>query len=315
MISASNNSRTKRASVSPVRSIREAGAPAQRTVSILIHLEGTRIVTMSGNVAAAGSVDASRRTKSSGLPRISEPPIRVLAAELVEDFGNDQPGTAMSMATSPHSLCLEADAPRSAQRRVVGTRPFHPLPGHSSITLYTPLYLTGNGLDEGHRRASCVGIAYSWALVIRALPGSRDHHEGPPVRFRILRGLRMLSRRTYSRATMPTAGTPSACIERRQTNKSKTSEPVRRISRREGGGRPAVERLAAWHHRLLSAQEAELRQDPWIRAGCRRSRLPEQHPRIRPGIQVPHRSGRAGARSRSRPPWGRVSYDLGGMAG
>jgi transketolase len=73
--------------------------------------------------------------------------VRVLAADAVEKVGNGHPGTAMSLAPAAYLLFQRwlqhdpADAQWLARDRFVLSA------GHSSLTLYLQLYLSGYGLD------------------------------------------------------------------------------------------------------------------------------------------------------------------------
>jgi transketolase len=72
---------------------------------------------------------------------------RVLAADAVQKVGNGHPGTAMSLAPAAYTLFQKvmrhdpADAGWFARDRFVLSA------GHSSLTLYTQLYLAGFGLE------------------------------------------------------------------------------------------------------------------------------------------------------------------------
>ncbi len=71
---------------------------------------------------------------------------------------------------------------------------------------------------------------------------------------------------------------------------------ARRPAGRQGRNVQAVDHVAADHHRLPGAEEAEHRQDPRLRAGLRGSRGPEGGPGLRPGEVLRGRRGRPGPR-------------------
>ena len=73
--------------------------------------------------------------------------IRVLAADAVEKVGNGHPGTAMSLAPAAYLLFqkLMRHDPRDPQW--LGRDRFVLSPGHTSLTLYIQLFLSGYGLE------------------------------------------------------------------------------------------------------------------------------------------------------------------------
>ncbi|HCN21448.1 MAG TPA: transketolase, partial [Arthrobacter bacterium] len=72
---------------------------------------------------------------------------RVLAADAVEKVGNGHPGTAMSLAPAAYLLFqkLMRHDPRNPDW--LGRDRFILSPGHSSLTLYIQLFLSGYGLE------------------------------------------------------------------------------------------------------------------------------------------------------------------------
>jgi transketolase len=73
--------------------------------------------------------------------------IRVLAADAVEKVGNGHPGTAMSLAPAAYLLFqkLMRHDPRNPDW--LGRDRFILSPGHTSLTLYIQLFLSGYGLE------------------------------------------------------------------------------------------------------------------------------------------------------------------------
>ncbi|GGH91957.1 transketolase [Arthrobacter liuii] len=73
--------------------------------------------------------------------------VRVLAADAVEKVGNGHPGTAMSLAPAAYLLFqkLMRHDPRDPQW--LGRDRFVLSPGHTSLTLYIQLFLSGYGLE------------------------------------------------------------------------------------------------------------------------------------------------------------------------
>ncbi|MEU1225948.1 transketolase [Streptomyces sp. NPDC005828] len=72
---------------------------------------------------------------------------RVLAADAVQKVGNGHPGTAMSLAPAAYTLFQKVMRHDPADPEWVGRDRFVLSAGHSSLTLYTQLYLGGFGLE------------------------------------------------------------------------------------------------------------------------------------------------------------------------
>jgi len=72
--------------------------------------------------------------------------IRVLAMDAVQKVGNGHPGTAMSLAPAATLLFQKHLRHDPADPKWVGRDRFVLSPGHSSLTLYIQLYLSGYGL-------------------------------------------------------------------------------------------------------------------------------------------------------------------------
>ncbi|GGQ25157.1 transketolase [Streptomyces roseolilacinus] len=72
---------------------------------------------------------------------------RVLAADAVQKVGNGHPGTAMSLAPAAYTLFQKVMRHDPADPDWAGRDRFVLSAGHSSLTLYTQLYLAGFGLE------------------------------------------------------------------------------------------------------------------------------------------------------------------------
>ncbi|MFI0899893.1 transketolase [Streptomyces sp. NPDC020983] len=72
---------------------------------------------------------------------------RVLAADAVQKVGNGHPGTAMSLAPAAYLLFQKVMRHDPADADWTGRDRFVLSAGHSSLTLYTQLYLAGYGLE------------------------------------------------------------------------------------------------------------------------------------------------------------------------
>jgi transketolase len=72
---------------------------------------------------------------------------RVLAADAVQKVGNGHPGTAMSLAPVAYLLFQKLMRHDPADAQWTGRDRFVLSPGHTSLTLYTQLFLAGYGLE------------------------------------------------------------------------------------------------------------------------------------------------------------------------
>ncbi|MCJ8505587.1 transketolase [Kocuria flava] len=73
--------------------------------------------------------------------------VRVLAADAVEKVGNGHPGTAMSLAPAAYLLFQKVMVHDPADDRWTGRDRFILSPGHTSLTLYLQLFLSGYGME------------------------------------------------------------------------------------------------------------------------------------------------------------------------
>lgn len=73
--------------------------------------------------------------------------IRVLAAEAVQKVGNGHPGTAMSLAPTAYALYQRIMRHDPSDPKWIGRDRFVLSAGHSSLTLYLQLFLSGYGLE------------------------------------------------------------------------------------------------------------------------------------------------------------------------
>ncbi|HEV7359767.1 MAG TPA: transketolase, partial [Mycobacterium sp.] len=73
--------------------------------------------------------------------------VRVLAADAVQKVGNGHPGTAMSLAPLAYTLFQRAMTHDPSDPHWLGRDRFVLSCGHSSLTLYLQLFLSGYGLE------------------------------------------------------------------------------------------------------------------------------------------------------------------------
>ncbi|WP_030784547.1 transketolase [Streptomyces sp. NRRL S-920] len=82
-----------------------------------------------------------------GLDRRAVDTARLLAADAVQKVGNGHPGTAMSLAPAAYTLFQKVMRHDPADPEWTGRDRFVLSPGHTSLTLYTQLFLAGYELD------------------------------------------------------------------------------------------------------------------------------------------------------------------------
>jgi len=103
--------------------------------------------------------DLARRTAAAyppdwtDLDRRAVDTIRVLAAEAVQNVGNGHPGTAMSLAPAAYALFQRVMRHDPADPNWLGRDRFVLSAGHSSLTLYLQLFLSGYGLELSDLKA------------------------------------------------------------------------------------------------------------------------------------------------------------------
>ncbi|MEE1941611.1 transketolase [Streptomyces sp. TRM 70361] len=73
--------------------------------------------------------------------------VRVLAMDAVQKVGNGHPGTAMSLAPAAYLLFQKLMRHDPSEPQWTGRDRFVLSPGHTSLTLYIQLYLSGYGLE------------------------------------------------------------------------------------------------------------------------------------------------------------------------
>jgi transketolase len=88
-----------------------------------------------------------------GLDRRAVDTVRVLAMDAVQRAGNGHPGTAMSLAPAAYLLFQQVMRHDPSEPDWPGRDRFVLSAGHSSLTLYSQLYLSGYGLELADLRA------------------------------------------------------------------------------------------------------------------------------------------------------------------
>ena len=103
--------------------------------------------------------------------------VRVLAMDAVEKAGNGHPGTAMSLAPAAYLLFQRYLRHDPTDPHWPGRDRFVLSCGHSSLTLYIQLYLSGYGLElDDLKQLRTVGLADPGPPRARAHRRRRDHH-------------------------------------------------------------------------------------------------------------------------------------------
>ncbi|GGZ38905.1 transketolase [Streptomyces poonensis] len=93
------------------------------------------------------STHTSDRLEWTDLDRRAVDTARVLAADAVQKVGNGHPGTAMSLAPAAYTLFQKVMRHDPADPEWTGRDRFVLSPGHTSLTLYTQLFLAGYELE------------------------------------------------------------------------------------------------------------------------------------------------------------------------
>ncbi|MEV0699958.1 transketolase [Saccharopolyspora sp. NPDC050389] len=103
---------------------------------------------------ASGEPDDLARLTTAHLPddwteldRRAVDTVRVLAADAVENCGSGHPGTAMSLAPAAYALFQRVMRHDPSDPEWIGRDRFVLSAGHSSLTLYLELFLSGYGLE------------------------------------------------------------------------------------------------------------------------------------------------------------------------
>jgi transketolase len=99
--------------------------------------------------------------------------VRVLAADAVQKVGNGHPGTAMSLAPTAYALFQRVMRHDPKDADWIGRDRFVLSAGHSSLTLYIQLYLSGYGLELDDLKA-----LRTWGS---NTPGHPEHRHTPGV--------------------------------------------------------------------------------------------------------------------------------------
>ncbi|MEV5798042.1 transketolase [Streptomyces collinus] len=96
------------------------------------------------------STQTSDRFEWTDLDRRAVDTARLLAADAVQKVGNGHPGTAMSLAPAAYTIFQKVMRHDPADPEWAGRDRFVLSPGHTSLTLYTQLFLSGYelGLDD-----------------------------------------------------------------------------------------------------------------------------------------------------------------------
>ncbi|MCO1658817.1 transketolase [Pseudonocardia sp. S2-4] len=131
-----------------------------------------------GNVAVADT-DIETLTRAqvpadwTDLDRRAVDTVRVLAADAVQKVGNGHPGTAMSLAPLAYTLFQRVMRHDPSDPDWVGRDRFVLSAGHSSLTLYLQLFLSGYGLELADIQA-----LRTWGS---KTPGHPEHRHTPGV--------------------------------------------------------------------------------------------------------------------------------------
>ena len=220
--------------------------------------------------------------------------VRVLAADAVQKVGNGHPGTAMSLAPLAYTLFQRVMRHDPSDPDWIGRDRFVLSAGHSSLTLYIQLYLSGYGLElddlealrtwgsqtPGHpEHRHTRGVEITTGPLGQGLASAVGHGHGGPPRARPVRPGRRARR-----------------------------EPVRpphlrhRLRRRHRGGRH-LRGLLAGRHPAAGQPHRHLRRQQDLHRGRHHDRAVRGHRQALRGLRLA-RAGRRGRRERHRHPGG-----------
>ncbi|WP_031185840.1 transketolase [Streptomyces sp. NRRL F-5635] len=93
--------------------------------------------------ASKQTVDSADRFEWTELDRRAVDTARILAADAVQKVGNGHPGTAMALAPAAYTIFQKVMRHDPADPEWTGRDCFVLSPGHTSLTLYTQLFLAG----------------------------------------------------------------------------------------------------------------------------------------------------------------------------
>ncbi|KOX28114.1 transketolase [Streptomyces sp. NRRL F-4707] len=93
--------------------------------------------------ASKQTVDSADRFEWTELDRRAVDTARILAADAVQKVGNGHPGTAMALAPAAYTIFQKMMRHDPADPEWTGRDRFVLSPGHTSLTLYTQLFLAG----------------------------------------------------------------------------------------------------------------------------------------------------------------------------
>ncbi|MGW8744227.1 transketolase [Streptomyces sp. NPDC055794] len=99
------------------------------------------------------TADSADRFVWTELDRRAVDTARVLAADAVQKVGNGHPGTAMALAPAAYTIFQKVMRHDPADPEWTGRDRFVLSPGHTSLTLYTQLYLAGYEVELDDLRA------------------------------------------------------------------------------------------------------------------------------------------------------------------
>ncbi|MFE5757347.1 transketolase [Streptomyces massasporeus] len=99
------------------------------------------------------STQTADRFEWTELDRRAVDTARLLAADAVQRVGNGHPGTAMSLAPAAYTIFQKVMRHDPADPEWTGRDRFVLSPGHTSLTLYTQLYLAGYELERDDLKA------------------------------------------------------------------------------------------------------------------------------------------------------------------
>ena len=220
---------------------------------------------------------------------------RVLAMDAVQKVGNGHPGTAMSMAPTAYLLFQKWLRHDPSDPNWVARDRFVLSMGHSSLTLYVQLYLSGYGMElDDLQGAAHVGLADARPPRGQPHPRRRDHHR--PAR----PGRRQRRRHGDGR---PPRARPARPGRPRGREPLRPHHLVLRLRRRPRGGRQR-RGVVPGRHPAAGQPGPRLRRQPDLDRGRHERRLHRGRRQALRGVRLARaaRGRRRGPRRASTPP-------------
>ena len=209
--------------------------------------------------------------------------VRVLAADAVEKVGNGHPGTAMSLAPAAYLLFQKLMRHDPKNPDWLGRDRFVLSPGHTSLTLYIQLFLSGYGLELKDLEA-----LRTWGSLTPGHPEYK-HTAGVEITTGPLgQGLASAVGFAYSQRRMRGLFDADAPAGRVPVRPHRLGHRLRR----RPAGRRHLRGVLARRAPGTGQPRGDLRREPHLDRGRHRRRLHRRRPGPLRGLRLAHPAGR-----------------------